>query len=139
MLFDARVTRLAVGGEEVAHRLPDLAGKDLSGMLHVVFTARPVFHDLHDLLHSGKELFTTSRSKASLTFLEKAAPAAALRLLDLSEGSEEYAVLSYKEETALQETPFAWHSSPDRLLRDEWALSDAAAKAARESAEPVEV
>ena len=130
VLLDARVMHLTADGIPVIHHLPDLSKKELRGMLHVVFTARPVFHDLHDLLHSGKELFVTERNKAAMAFLEHGSleHKTSIRLLDLAPGAEIYTVFAPKEELPLKVAEFPWQGSVDRLLMREWGVSESAAR-----------
>lgn len=126
VLFDARVMRLKMDGKEIV-RFADLAGTKLEGAVHVMFTTRPVYEEFHELLHSRKEIFVTEGGKAALSFLERRM-APPLRLLELEPGREELAFLDYRKEQVLKETSFA-ASGPLSALREEWALSETAARA----------
>jgi hypothetical protein len=125
VLFDARVVGLTIDGKEVAG-WPDLMGKKLEGSLHVMFTTRAIFQELHEIIHSRKELFMTEEGKAALAVLEKQFHSP-IRLMRVWLAAAEFMVLDRRHSPVLKKMPFSWES-PITMLMDEWQLSEDAAR-----------
>jgi hypothetical protein len=125
VLFDARVMSLKLDGKPVSG-WPHLQGKKLEGELHLLFTTRGIFQELHDVLHSRTELFVTSEGKAALTLLERHVKGP-IRLLDADPKRSNLLVLDRKHAPVFRTLPFEW-TSPLTLLGGEWQLSESAAR-----------
>lgn len=125
VLFDARVMGLKMDGKGIAG-WPQIGGKKLEGTLHATFTTRPVFHELQEVLQTRKEIFVTEEGKAALLVLERQAKSP-FRLFTAEPGRTEYVVLDYRHEPIIRKTALNWES-PLALLREEWNLSESAAR-----------
>ncbi len=132
VLFDARVMNLKMDGVDIAG-WPQLAGKKLTGTVHLMFTTRDLFEELHTLRHSRKELFITEDSKAAMAVLahEGKPP---FRMLYADPGRSEFVVLDPHHNPIFRKVPFAW-SSPLSMLREEWKVSEPVARAILTDAE----
>lgn len=122
ILIDARLIRVLADGVEVRDDRP-IEGRDIEGFIHVTFTTRAVFHDLHDLLHSGRELFFTERGSAATAFLRRHVEGP-LTLLDLEEQGGWLYRLDHDAEEIIKKTEFNW--SEDNLSRafvEPWGVS----------------
>ena len=126
ILLDARLTRLLADGAEVREGQP-VAGRRVEGFLRVTFTTRAVFHDLHELLHSGREVFFTERGTAALAILGRHLPDP-IQFLDMeAEGGWLFRV-DHDAEEVVKKVPFRWGAgSFPAALAEAWDLSRSAA------------
>ncbi len=125
ILFDARLMCLKLDGKPVSG-WPRLQGKKLEGEVHLLFTTRAVFHELHDILHSRSELFATEENKSALSLLSRVEKGS-LRLLDADPQGADIAVMDRRHAPVFRKLPFAWRS-PLSLLREEWGISEMVAR-----------
>jgi len=129
ILLDARLTRVLADGLEVREDRP-FEGRRIEGFLQVTMTTRAVFHDLHDLLHSGRELFFTERGPAALAFLGRHAQGP-LKFLDLEPQGGWYFRFDPDAEEVIKKTRFRWSSDElPAALAAAWGISKKTADAA---------
>jgi hypothetical protein len=129
IILDARLTRVLVDDVEARDDRP-LEGRHIEGFLQVILTTRAVFHDLHDLLHSGRELFFTESGPAALAFLGRHLPGP-LMLLDLEPQGGWLFRIDYDAEEIVKKTQFHWNAEDMPLaLAATWGISKKAANEA---------
>ena len=129
ILLDARLMRLVVDGEEVREDAR-IEGRRVEGFLEVIFTTRAAFHDLHNLLHSGRETFFTERGPAALAFLSRHI-AGPLAFLDLDARGGWLFRMDHDAEEIVKKSAFKWDADDlPAALSEAWGLSRAAAEAA---------
>lgn len=129
IILDARLARLVVDDAEVRDDRP-IEGRKIEGFLQVILTTRAVFHDLHDLLHSGRELFFTERGPAALAFLGRYLPGP-LTLLDLEAKGGWLFRIDHAAEEVVKKTQFRWNAEDlPAAFTEAWGLSKKSADAA---------
>jgi hypothetical protein len=122
ILLDARLTRLLVDGEEARENRP-VDGRRVEGYLQVTMTTRAVFHDLHDLLHSEREIFFTERGPAALTFFSRHFKGPAT-FLDLEPKGGWLFQLDHDAEEVIKKTRFQWDADDlPGALAEAWGVS----------------
>jgi hypothetical protein len=122
IVIDARLTRVLADGVEVRDDRA-IEGRSIDGFMRVTLTTRAVFHDLHDLLHSGRELFFTESGPAALAFMGRNIQGP-LMLLDLEpEGGWLFRV-DYDSDEIVKKTQFRWSADDFPLaLVQTWGVS----------------
>lgn len=122
VILDARLTRVLVDDVEARDDRP-LEGHRIEGFLQVLLTTRAVFHDLHDLLHSGRELFFTESGPAALAFLGRHLENP-LTFLDLEPKGGWLFRIDYDAEEVIKKTQFHWNAEDLPLaLAAAWGIS----------------
>lgn len=122
VILDARLTRILVDDVEARDDRP-LEGRRIEGFLRVILTTRAVFHDLHDLLHSGRELFFTENAPAALSFLGRHLEHP-LSFLDLEPKGGWLFRVDYDAEEVIKKTKLQWNSEDLPLaLAAAWGMS----------------
>jgi hypothetical protein len=126
IILDARLTKILSDGAEVRDARP-IEGRKIEGFMQVILTTRAVFHDLHDLLHSGRELFFTERGPAALAFLARHLEGP-LELLDLEPQGGWLFRIDHDAEEVVKKTQFRWDADDiPSALAEAWGLSKKAA------------
>lgn len=129
IILDARLTRVLVDDAEARDDRP-LDGRRIEGFLRVILTTRAVFHDLHDLLHSGRELFFTENGPAAMAFLGRHLQGP-LTFLDLEPRGGWLFRVDYDDEEVIKKTQFHWSTEDlPMALAAAWGISEKAAHGA---------
>lgn len=129
IIIDARLTRVMADGVE-ARDDRTIEGRSIDGFMRVTLTTRAVFHDLHDLLHSGRELFFTESGPAALAFMARHIEGP-LMFLDLEPQGGWLFKIDYDAEEIVTKTHFRWSVDEFPLaLAQVWGLSKKSADAA---------
>lgn len=126
ILIDARLTKVFADGAEVRDDRP-IEGRRIEGFMQVILTTRAVFHDLHDILHSGRELFFTERGPAAMAFLGRHIQGP-LTFLDLEPKGGWLFRVDHAAEEVVKKTQFRWDAQDFPVaLAEAWGLSREAA------------